>query len=129
VRLGPDGLVLRETVAEYVQVLTVMASELQNLAIPPRPDDRAPRRIEKPAGMPDNLEVTLYGGGALVFDQYGRVKFHVRNAVLNAERQSRRLEYLWRYGFFRKGASAFRKFSVLHQLRMSNMPLEMLEEI
>jgi hypothetical protein len=129
VRLGPDGLVLRETVAEYVQVLTVMASELQNLAIPPRPDDRAPRRIEKPAGMPDNLEVTLYGGGALVFDQYGRVKFHVRNAVLNAERQSRRLEYLWRYGFFRKGASAFRKFSVLHQLRMSDMPLEMLEEI
>jgi hypothetical protein len=129
VRLGPDGLVLRETVAEYVQVLTVMASELQNLAIPPRPDDRAPRRIEKPAGMPDNLEVTLYGGGALVFDQYGRLKFHVRNAVLNAERQSRRLEYLWRYGFFRKGAAAFRKFSVLHQLRMANMPLEMLEEI
>jgi hypothetical protein len=46
--------------------------------------------------MPPKQEVTLYGGGALIFDEYGRLKFHVRNKILNSDRQTRRLRYLWR---------------------------------
>jgi len=80
-----DGFVLRETVAEYYQNLNVVASELKHLG------------IKKPTGMPDNLQITLYGGGALIFDEFGKVKFHIRNRILNPERQTRRLEYLWKY--------------------------------
>jgi transcriptional regulator with AAA-type ATPase domain len=46
--------------------------------------------------MPREQEVTLYGGGVLILDEYGRLKFHVRNKILNFERQTRRLRYLWR---------------------------------
>ncbi len=84
-RVGPDGFVLRETVAEYIQQIDLRARELKRLG------------IEAPAGMSGSHEVTLYGGGALIFDEYGRLKFHARNKVLNAERQSRRLRYLWNH--------------------------------
>jgi hypothetical protein len=84
-RTGADGFVLREMVAEYFQRIDLRAGELKRLGI------RIPR------GMPAERAVTLYGGGALIFDQFGRLKFHVRNKILNAGRQTRRLRYLWRY--------------------------------
>jgi hypothetical protein len=83
-RIGADGFVLHETVAEYIQRIDLQAGELKRL------------RIGVPRGMPPSQEVTLYGGGALIFDEYGRLKFHVRNKILNSERQTRRLRYLWR---------------------------------
>ena len=45
--------------------------------------------------MPPDREVTLFGGGALIFDEYGRLKFHVRNKILNSSRQTSRLRHLW----------------------------------
>ena len=83
-RTGADGFVLRETVAEYIQQIDLQAGGLKRLG------------IGAPRGMPLKQEVTLYGGGALIFDEYGRLKFHVRNKILNSERQTRRLRYLWR---------------------------------
>jgi hypothetical protein len=47
---------------------------------------------------------------------------------LNARRQSQRLDYLWKYGFFRKGASAFRRLSSLHRQRATGIPLRHPEE-
>ncbi|HEX8474955.1 MAG TPA: hypothetical protein VF666_13070 [Pyrinomonadaceae bacterium] len=104
-RIGPDGFVLHETIADYVQIVTLRATELRR------------RGIEIPAGMPDQKEVTIYGGGALVFDEYGQLKYHVSNRVLDAERQSRRLRYLWRYGYFHPAFSELRRFSSLHRRR------------
>jgi hypothetical protein len=83
-RTGADGFVLRETVAEYVQRIDLQAGELKRVG------------IQAPRGMPREQEVTLYGGGVLILDEYGRLKFHVRNKILNFERQTRRLRYLWR---------------------------------
>ncbi len=108
VRIGPDGFALRETVAEYVQMLDLEAHELRSL------------KIDVPAGMPADESVKLYGGGALIFDEYGRLKYHVRNGIDDAERQTQRLKYLWEYGFFRSGASAFRNFAALHRQRVAS---------
>lgn len=104
-RIGPDGFALRETVAEYLQIINLQASELKSL------------KIKVPLNMPKDQMVTLYGGGALIFDEYGRLKFHVRNRVNDAERQTQRLKYLWEYGFIKNGPAAFR-FSSLHRQRM-----------
>jgi len=114
-RIGPDGFALRETVAEYLQQIKLSASELKNL------------KVKVPEDMPRDLEVTLYGGGALIFDEYGRLKFHVRNRVNDDERQTQRLKYLWEFGFLKSGPAAFR-FSSLHRQRMISLPNRAPEE-
>jgi hypothetical protein len=116
-RIGPDGFTLRETVAEYVQTLTLRASELQTL--------------ETPVGIPDGMrlerEVTLYGGGALVFDEYGRLKYHARNPILSP-RQTPRLKYLWEYGYFTRDAYTENAFARLHLQRATNRSRNATEE-
>jgi hypothetical protein len=114
-RVGPDGFVLRETVCEYVQVLETLASELPELD------------IRKPRGMPDNQKVTIYGGGILIFDEYGRLKFHVYNRFRSTF-QTTRLKYLWEYGFFTPSSSARRRFSSLHRQRASGTDKQYREE-
>jgi hypothetical protein len=116
VRIGPDGFTLHETVAEYFQILEAKAGELCDY------------RIRKPAGMPDAQDVKLYGGGALVFDEYGRLKFHVHNNVLSPKRQAKRLGYLWKYGGFKEGASAFRRISNIHRQRAAGVSVRSPEE-
>jgi hypothetical protein len=110
VRIGRDGFTLRETVVEYHQQLKVFARELANL------------KVKKPEGMPDSTEVTLYGGNAIVFDEYGHVKYSIGNSVLSPSdkhqsRQSARLKYLWEHGDFSPGASKLRAFANMHRLR------------
>jgi len=103
-RIGPDGFALRETVAEYMQIIDLKASEVKK------------RKIEVPDDMSPDEEIRLSGGGALIFDEYGKLKYHVNNPLDSKLRQSRRIEYLWRYGFF-KNKSAFRDFASLHRQR------------
>lgn len=104
-RIGPDGFPLHETVAEYIQILDLLASELKGL------------QVAVPEGMKPDQEVRMYGGGALVFDEYGRLKYHVRNRLNDRERQTQRLKYLWQYGYFSRGASARRSFAAMHRQR------------
>jgi hypothetical protein len=103
VRLGPDGFFVKETVASYVQILDLTAGELQRL------------KIEIPPDMPLGTTVTLYGGGILLFNDYGQLAYHVRNRLSNEARQSERLKYLWEYGFFQNGKK--RRFAELHRQR------------
>ncbi|MEK6280396.1 MAG: hypothetical protein AABN95_08600 [Acidobacteriota bacterium] len=103
-RIGPDGFALRETVAEYMQIIDLKASEVRQ------------RKITVPDDVPASEEIRLSGGGALIFDEYGKLKYHVNNPLGNSERQSQRIEYLWRYGFF-KNRTAFRNFASLHRQR------------
>ena len=110
VRTGRDGFVLRETVVEYHQQLKVFARELSRL------------NIRKPDGMPDTTEVTLYGGNAVIFDEYGHVKYSIGNSILSPTdkhqlRQTTRLKYLWEHGGFSRGASKMRAFANTHRLR------------
>jgi hypothetical protein len=109
VRIGRDGFVLRETVVEYHQQLKVFARELAKLG------------IRKPDGMPDSTEVPLYGGNAVIFDEYGHVKYSIGNGIISSdkkqERQTKRLQYLWDHGGFSPGASKMRAFAHTHRLR------------
>lgn len=90
VRIDEDGFTLRETVAEYVQILRLMPAELTKAGYT-RPD---------PAFLPDDREVALYGGGTLIFDEWGRLKYHIHNRLKDTERQSERLQYLAEAGYY-----------------------------
>lgn len=115
VRLGPDGFVLRETISEYRQTLDLEAGQLPSLC----------KGMNKPQGMPNDMPVRLHGGGVLVFDEFGRLKYHVRSRIDNPERQNNRLSYLWqngihdrqgRYGFS-DGAPQGQRFALMHARR------------
>ncbi len=107
VRLGPDGFFVHETVAEYVQTVIVRASELKAFG------------VRQPAGMPNDLEIHLHGGGALIFDEYGRLKYHVRSRLLSP-RQQRRIDYLWQTGAFEQTAPSSLHFALLHRRRATD---------
>lgn len=115
VRVGPDGFVLNETVAEFRQILDLNASELGTFG------------ISAPEGMPPDQSVSLQGGGTLIFDEFGHLKYNVHNRLLNKERQSRRLAHLWRYGHFEKRGRGARRFAELHRLRSRNASLHITE--
>jgi hypothetical protein len=108
-RVDQDGFTLRETVADYVQILTVRADELHSIVIPGRTE-----RIVKPDGLDDWKQVRLLGGGALIFDEFGRLKYHIRNAVLNPVRQTERLRHLHAAGFFDRTDGGTTNFAALH---------------
>jgi hypothetical protein len=84
-RTGPDGLVVEEIIADYTQTVSAKLGDL--------PDDL--RRDVKCDG---DVEVQMWGGGVIVFDQFGTPRHHVtKNLARSAddrERQRRRLAYL-----------------------------------
>lgn len=84
-RVGEDGFTLEETVAEYVQILTLRADELSTVG------------LRQPDGMRDYHSIRLYGGGTLIFNEYGQLKLHIGSGV-RSKRQQKRLDYLWNSG-------------------------------
>jgi hypothetical protein len=105
VQTGRDGFILRETVVEYHQRLQLFARELGRIG------------IKKPPDMPPDTEFTLYGGNAVVFDEYGHVKYNIGKSIMDRGRQTKRLAYLWTHGAFDRGASKARTFSRVHLRR------------
>lgn len=144
IRVGEDGFTLRETVAEYYQTSSLTPAELQRRRI------KAPagwvaelkqfrkqaesRRAKAISGgesaravdeeSDDQPTTPLYGGGTLVFDEYGHLKYHVSNNVFGRKEQSARLEYLYRAGLLRAGRTGARlsiaRLSALHRLRATD---------
>jgi hypothetical protein len=82
VRVGPDGLIVPEVAADYIQTLDLLAGELGGLG------------IEPPANLDPSTPVQLWGGGVLIFDQFGRAKWHQSKSLADPDRQKRRLAYL-----------------------------------
>ena len=111
-RVAPDGFPLRETVAEFYQVLKISAAELGSVG------------LVAPDGMPPTTPVSLYGGNALVFNEYGQLKFNIHNSFDDTIRQQRRLNYLWKYGFFETTKPAAQPFAAMHLQRALNATLE-----
>lgn len=103
-RVSNDETLLRETVVEYVQTLKIFANELKALG------------IEKPADMPGTQFITLYGGGSLVFGEYGQLKFHIGTGVASA-RQGDRLRSLWEQGHFASSAPVAQRIAAMHRDR------------
>ena len=69
----------------------------------------------------DHATTPLYGGGALIFDEYGRLKYHVHNDVFGKKRQAERLRYLWETGQLEAGSEGARfrpaRLSTIHRMR------------
>jgi hypothetical protein len=116
IREGQDGFLVHETVAEYMQIVIVRASELSAF------------KLKKPNRMAMDTPVHLYGGGALIFDEYGRLIYHVRNRLMDPPRQQRRLDYLWETGAFDKEIPEGLQFAEVHRLRGFDHP-ETYEEV
>ncbi len=105
-RIGPDGFIVRETVAEYVQMTTLRADEFPPLGIDILPE------------IPDDTDIALYGGGTLIFDEYCKLKYHIANSIFSKKQQPKRIEYLWRYGYFSNPAFTENIFSRMHLNRV-----------
>ncbi len=143
-RTGIDGFLVRETVAEYYQVARLTPEELEAVGVvapaaylkevrrstaaraaaAPQPDDDDPDHLVPPNEVADEVEADttpLYGGGVLIFDEYGRVKYWVHNDVFG-KWQRKRLAYLWQEGILQPGRTgrarlAATRLSTLHRLR------------
>ena len=107
VRVSNDGFVLRETVAEYVQTLQAQAYELRRFGIP------------KPTGLSNQTTLRLYGGGTLIFNEFGRLKYHIGTGV-RSSRQGERLQSLFDRGVFNRDATNLGSFARLHRERMTS---------
>jgi hypothetical protein len=88
-RVGPDGLVVVESVANYVQLDELTVAEFEA---------RSGRPL--PAGIEPGTRLQVFGGGTLVFDQFGRAKLHVVKRLDDWDRQHRRIEYLHQAGLY-----------------------------
>src|SRR5262249_61347059 len=53
-----------------------------------------------PKGIDPRRRIRIFGGGALVFDEYGQLKYQIANRLENTKRQQTRLDYLGGKGFF-----------------------------
>jgi hypothetical protein len=110
IRFGPDGLLVSEVIAHYVQRLQLTAAEAKQ------------KGVAVPAGVPRDMQLRLWGGGVIVFDQFGRAKLHHAKPLTDWGRQSRRLAYLWSHGLtdtknrlgFTISAHRGQRFAALH---------------
>jgi len=111
IRTSPDGMPLRETVAECLQYVKIPACQLELYG------------LEVPEGMPPSLQVELEGGSTLVLDEYGRLKYEIHNRLPSTDRKDSqetaqsRLQYLWDHGAFDRGASLGARLATLHRAR------------
>lgn len=110
VRVGSDGFVLRETVAEWEQMMDVRARDLRRLG------------MRAPAGMARGTPLRLHGGGTLVFDDFGKLKYNVHKRLVGSGQQ-RKLDEVWAQGGLREEQGALRDkapggyFADLHRQR------------
>jgi hypothetical protein len=122
VRVGPDGLIVSETIATYVQTVIGTVQELRDLSenVYEVEGEYLVLRRE----LPKSTKVRAWGGGTLVFDQFGRAKYHKAKPLLDWKRQSDRLDYLVRNGLGNAagaygssyGISRGQRFAELHDV-------------
>ena len=109
-RIGSDGFPLRETVSEYIQILTLRAIELRDEV-----------GLALPEGMDPEMRIRIYGGGTLIFDEYGRLKYQIAKHLAKDDgdraRQSERLAYLFENGRLEQPRDATGRLAALHMAR------------
>jgi hypothetical protein len=115
-RAAPDGFIVNEVVATYIQMLDGTVAELRDLA------RQKGGELLIPAGVSDSTRLEVLGGGTLIFDEFGRLRYHQPKPLLDWDRQSRRLDYLVRHGLrdardgigYSLGTPLGQRFAVMH---------------
>ena len=87
IRQGPDGFFLKETIVPYIQRAELFGAEAQTIL-----------GCKLPSGMTTRQRIEAFGGGVLIFDQYGQIKYHIAHPMKAEKRQFARLQYLWDTG-------------------------------
>lgn len=110
-RIDPDGIPFRETICQYTQEAHFFGAELMTVVgINPLPE-----------GLTTRTAADVFGGGVVVLDQYGRVKYHIANRLLDAAHQRRRLEYLRDTGqLTARRDDGSNPFAAMHLARMED---------
>ena len=107
-RAGPDGISVSETICQYSQRADLFGAEV-----------KAVLGARLPPGLTTTTRLTAYGGGVLVLDQYGQVKYHIANPLNGGQRQSERLACLAESGGLDARPSGGRmRFALCHLDRM-----------
>lgn len=107
IRQGPDGFFLKETVVTYIQRAELFGAEVGAILGCGRPD-----------GMRPTQRIEAFGGGVLIFDQYGQIKYHIAHPLRSEKRQFARLQYLWDTGLTIARPKGMRdRFAGLHRAR------------
>jgi hypothetical protein len=121
VRVGLDGLVVNETTAFYVQMLDLTGAEFRKELGNWR--RRTHSHVQAPADLTADDALQVFGGGTLVFDQFGRLKYHIHKPLGDWGRQAARLDFLIRHSRsdqagrfgFSLGLPAGQTFVALHE--------------
>jgi hypothetical protein len=102
-RVGVDGLIVEEVVATYTQKLCITAEELPNVHAEIETSG-LPSHLDIPSGLRRDAKVHLWGGGAMIFNQFGKPYLHQRKSLAldghDIKRQQERLDYLVKKGYF-----------------------------
>lgn len=107
-RIDPDGIALTETICQYVQSIEMFTSEFKSIC-----------GIQRPDGMDTKTRLDVYGGGVVVLDQYGQVKYHICNPLRGGKRQQERARYLFETGRIgRRSSPDAMRFAMAHLERM-----------
>jgi hypothetical protein len=116
VRIGPRGFVVAETVVDYVQELILSAAEFNAICSVEKPG------VAAPASIPLSTQLKLWGGGTIIFDEFGALKYQHSKPLADWKRQAARLSYLVDRGWwdtkgrigFSYGDSLGERFVALH---------------
>ncbi|MBA2717937.1 MAG: hypothetical protein H0U52_01665 [Chloroflexi bacterium] len=116
VRVGPRGFVVAETVVDYVQELILSAAEFNAICASEAP------AIKAPSSIPSGTQLKLWGGGTIIFDEFGALKYQHAKPLADWRRQAARLAYLVDRGWwdtkgrigFSYGDSLGERFVALH---------------
>jgi hypothetical protein len=102
-RVGVDGMIVEEVVATYNQNLCITAEELPNVHAQ-EATSGLPNRLAIPSGLRRDAKVHLWGSGAMIFNQFGKLQLHQRKSLAldghDIQRQQERLDYLVKNGHF-----------------------------
>ena len=86
---------------DYVQIHELTVDQARELAAQIAAENPAsPNQLTLPPNLAGTVALQFWGGGTVIFDQFGRVKLHQRKDLNDWVRQSRRLDYLARQGRF-----------------------------
>jgi hypothetical protein len=105
-RQAPDGFFLRETIVTYVQTADIFGAAAKWVL-----------GCDRPEGMSPRERIQAFGGGTIIFDQYGQIKYHIAHPLYDGPRQLRRLEYLTAHGGTAPRRQDRDRFAALHRAR------------